>query len=128
MKLRFAQPEEKEQFTQWAERNKARNAFDPDIFGYPMLQTYCAFNGKVVAYMPVHPVLVMDSVAPNPEAEARDLHDALESMLEAAEKCARMSGMGEVMFLASDERVARAAERRGFRESGMRLMRKKVLK
>lgn len=126
MKLRPANPDEKAQVIEWGEKNKARNAFDPKVLDYPLTRTVAAFNGKTVAFIPLHPVLIMDSVAPNPEADGRDLHDALESFLECAEGYARLSGMGEVMFLASDERVARATLKRGFKESGMKVYRKAV--
>jgi len=124
MKLRPAFPEEKEQFVAWEKANSKRNCWDERILDYPLLVVSAAINGKVVAYLPQHPVLVLDSIAVNPEASGNEVHTALLLFLEEAEKCAKMTGMGEVMFLASDEAVARGAARRGFVKSDLALYRK----
>ena len=124
MKLRPAMLEEREQFLSWAEGNRLRNSWDERVLDYPLCAVMAAVNGKVVAYIPTHPVLILDSVAPNPEASAEELQEALLMFLGAAEKCAKMTGMGEVMFLASDPRVAAGSKRQGFVESGMKVYRK----
>ena len=104
------------QMAAWLYRNREINGFDPDILDYPTLRAWAAVNGgpKPVAYLPGHTVLMLESLALDPAADARHLMAAVMAAFEHACAEAKSAGIREVIYLHSDDRFDESAERAGF--------------
>lgn len=105
------------QMSFWLYRGRPENGFDPDILDYPTLRAWAATNGspKPVAYLPGHTVLMLESLALDPDADARHKMAAVLAAFEQACAEAKASGIREVIYLHSDDRLDETAERMGFK-------------
>ena len=114
LKLRGARPDESKQILNWLTNNTS-NHFDPQILGYPTLQILCAYEdtGEVIAYLPVHRVLMMESIAVNPKASKLQVAQALRDLTKASELVADSIGIREVMFLGGHGGVGEMATGNG---------------
>jgi hypothetical protein len=100
-------------FLEWIAANREKNDLDEAMLSYPSTEVLVA-DGKDGRYphvmMPVHPVFVMDSLAPNPAATAGQIALALRKMTDIVEWESRKLGYGEIWFVASEPSIARFAE------------------
>ena len=102
------------EFSHWTMRNEVMNRVDPDITTYPTLNVWLAQNGRHVAYLPVHSVLMLESLAPNPNATDLELVQAIAQLVKHVIAASWGSGAREIWFHGTDPRVNRIAERHGF--------------
>lgn len=99
----------------WLLANKDRNSLDPDVLDYPRAEVLVACEGEVpVAVMPVHAVVMLESMGYRPGTPAKDMVNAVDALIDSATSIATSAQMKELVFLSSDPEVDRAAERRGF--------------
>lgn len=115
-------------FSDWVWRARAINCFDKDIVGYPrtIMLTAEDKDGPIL-YLPVQPVLMLESLAPRPEVSPRKEALALWKLGEMLDGISQAVGMQEQYFLCKDDRVADICSKHGFQELiGYRLLKKKV--
>ena len=100
LKLRYARPDEAPKILEWLQSNP-NNYFAKEILGYPSLRILCAYEegGEPVAYLPIHNVLMMESIALNPNASPLNVAQALRDLTKSCELIADAAGIREVMFL-----------------------------
>lgn len=99
LQLRYARPDEGEQILGWLKGNP-QNFFNPRILKYPTLRMLCSYDESgPVAYVPVHTVLMMESVALNPEASEMNVAQALRDLVKGSQLIADAGGMREIYFL-----------------------------
>lgn len=102
---------------EWLSANSARNGFDPEVLEYKCTKVLAAhLNGTVYAYMPVQPVIMLESIGPNPEAKPLEVATGVMELVKAAAFGAVNSEppIRELYFLASDQLTAKGAESMGF--------------
>ena len=115
-------------FADWVWQARAINKFEPDVLSYPrtVMLTADDESGPVL-YLPVQPVLMLESLAPKPGVSPRKEALALWRMGEMLEQVSRDTGMREQYFICKDDRVADICADHGFEElKGYRLLRKKI--
>lgn len=121
--VRSADPK-KEPVLDWMEKNKERNEYQAKVFNYPKTEVLAAYNTeKTSGYMPVQPVALIDSYAPNPEATIHETTAALIELVKAVALLAHKGGLREVIFLVNDPKVQVGAEYLGFKEIDAKVMR-----
>lgn len=125
LKLRFAKPEESKQIVEWL-NGSTRNDFDSDILTYPTLRVLCSYNHKPVAYLPTQTVLMLESMAKNPDAEPLQYAQALRDLVKGAEVVASADGIQEIWMASSDDTVVKMAQSRGFEVIHCRVLRLKL--
>lgn len=114
--VRLADPKT-EPVREWLEANSGRNGFDPAIMEYPGLKVLAAQkDGEVLAYMPVQPVAVLESIGINPEANARDIATAVMELTKHAAFMAYGGDCREMFFLGSDPNTSEGAKNLGFED------------
>lgn len=114
LKLRLAQPEESKQIVDWLNNTPE---FDPGILKYPMLGVHCAYNGAgPIAYLPFQRVIMLESLAVNPEAGPVDRGRAYRDLVKGVTLVASAEKIRELYFLATDEKVAKMAINHDFEE------------
>lgn len=100
--------------------NVERNGFEERMLDYPSLRLLQAEKeGKRLGVLPIHPVLMLDSMATE-DVGIVDKGRAMAEMVKVACTEALRNGMQEVLFLVSDDVTAEAAEDIGFVESKAR--------
>ena len=113
--VRYARPDESEQIVAWSARIKDLNLADPELASYPTLRVLCAHSdGKVLLYTPSQEALVLEGLAPNPEATELEIAMALKQTIARYAGIAEDRGIREIYFLCKDERVVKIARRHGF--------------
>lgn len=122
LKLRYAKPDEGGQILSWLQGN-SQGFFAERILQYPTLRMLCAYEegGEVAAYLPVHQVLVMETVARNPESSPLVTAQALRDFTKAAELIADAGGMREILFLGGHGGVGEMAATPGHSFQEVRL-------
>lgn len=116
-------------FRDWLGENE-QNGLDADTLTYPATTVLVA-DGKDFRHphlmMPVYPVFVMDSLAPNPSASPQQIALALRKMTDVIEWESRKNGHGEIWFIASEPSIAAFAEKQeNFIEVTNRVFRFKI--
>lgn len=113
LKIRYARPEEGEQILVWMKANQ-HNHFDPRILKYPTLRMLCSYSDDgPVCYLPVHNVLMMESIAVNPVESPFNVAQALRDLTKGSELIADAGGMREVYFLGGHGGVGSMAAENG---------------
>lgn len=115
------------EMVQWA-INGDRNAFDPTILTYPSLGVLKlgTRTGKTVMYLPAQTVIMLESLAINPEATDREIAVGLLTAFNALLVQAQGKGIGEVYFLGSNELTNKFAERHGMEKLDFPIFRMKT--
>jgi hypothetical protein len=110
---------------EWLESNLERNHFDERILRYPTLRLMqCEIAGRRIAVLPMHPVVMLESVGVAPDANPVEQTRALFEMVQTAALEGLRNGCQEVCFMASDPATKAVAEQLGFQqESVLTLMR-----
>lgn len=118
MKDVIVKPVEKEdlkQLGEWLNANISKNGLDPDIFTYPSLEWMKAVkDGEVLAYLPIHAVVAIESLAPNPSCQNGELALAMKQMVTCVAFTAYTKGAREIYFMGSSEETNSFAEKHGF--------------
>lgn len=126
MMVRKADPT-KEPVKECLAANSKRNAFDPDVLEYPLTTTLAAHsNGTTYAYMPVNPVLMLESIGMTNGHTPQEQANAVMEMTKTAAALGHINGYREVYFLASDETTANGAKLMGFEELPYKCFRLKL--
>jgi hypothetical protein len=95
----------------WLWDGKEKNDLDAKIFEYKTLRVYVCENSKPLVMVPVHSVAVLESLAFNPEATAKEKLDSVMETIHVIEQEAKASGISELLYVSSDERVDESAAR-----------------
>lgn len=121
-------PEHAKQFIQWVWEARTINCFDPDVLSYPRSCLLHAEDADgPTLFLPIHPVLMLESLAPRPGISERKEALSLWKIGEQLEEISKMTGIQEQYFLCKDDRVAEICKRHGFTElEGYRILKKKV--
>jgi N-acetylglutamate synthase-like GNAT family acetyltransferase len=124
--VRAAVEADRQNVAEWVTKNAAENQIDTDIFAYPQTKIYAATNGKPICYLPVQMVVMMESLAPNPEATDSERAEAIRQLLKGVVLQAHGAGIREVYFVGTDKRVNRIATRHGFEKIKFPVYRMKI--
>jgi len=121
--------EDATRFTGWMWEARQFTKFDPDVLTYPRIVMAKTSKGEeVTSYVPVMPVLMVESFAPAPTTNVGDKAAALFEIGELLTKTMQDSGMAESYFLAEDS-LAEFAVHHGWEEiTGVRVLRRKLTK
>lgn len=128
IQIRPLGPGDIDQLLQWMNRIADKNLFDPEVLLYKSTATLVAENEKVVLYAPLQTVVILESLAPNPEASELDVAVALRKVVDGVSLLSRLNGLSEVYFLSKDETVNRLAEHHGFERLDIPVLRLKLNK
>ena len=126
---RWARPEDSEWIIQWLERIREKNLLDPAVLTYPATRVMVAEDRdgrKPKLAVPVQKVLMLESLAPEPESEGQVEAMGLRACLFPLVVKAQEEGVGEIMFLCKDEQVIKYAEKYGFERVNIPLLRMRV--
>jgi N-acetylglutamate synthase-like GNAT family acetyltransferase len=114
MNVRMATPEDAEKMAEWIQRTP-NNGFDPAIADYPGLMVLVVEkDGEPIMYLPVHPVLCIESVACKPGISGREYIEALLQVKSATEHIARQNGIREIYTSSVYEPMAKTLRRHGY--------------
>ena len=115
MKSLFVRPireAEAKQFLDWSIANKDKSAFDPKVATYPSTLVPCVYDADgPVAYMPIQRPFVLDSFAPRPGLTKIQTASALHEIFQFSVSKAHETGVGEVLFFATDDNTVKFAAR-----------------
>jgi hypothetical protein len=110
--VRPIRPSESKQFLDWSLANQEKNSFDPAVATYPSTLVPCAYDEDgPAAYMPVQHPYVLDAYAPRPGLSAIQSAVVLREIFQFAVTKAHENGVGEILFLASDQDTVDFAEK-----------------
>lgn len=124
--LRAAEPKDAPQYLAWC-RSTKNNLFDPGIVQYPSLLTIAIDrDAETIAYVPFHPVVVIESLAHKPDVSPRE--NAIGMIKAEAEilRIARAKGIAECWWMCADESLVEFALNHGYEEVKTKVLRKKV--
>lgn len=111
------------QFEQWLEMAQERNHADDHAKTAATVLEAVNGKGDTICYMPVVPVIMLESLAPKPGATPIEMANALKTLVVGAAQLAAAGGSHELVFWASDEATAALAERGGFEKMSMPMYR-----
>ncbi len=115
-------------FVDWVWKAREINAFDPSILTYPRTVMLTADDSEgPVLFLPVQPVLMLESLAPRPGLSPRKEALALWKLGECLEQVSRDTGIQEQYFLCKDPRVTEICSKHGWEIlEGYSILRKKI--
>lgn len=121
------------QMAEWMSALSSRNHVDTSIFAYRATDVLKASNGQPLIYMPRQRVMMLESLAINPDAQQSDVALALRALIQVSEYEGRVAGHGEMYFLCSDPETKRYALAHGMiavtpatKEDDMQLFERKL--
>jgi hypothetical protein len=104
-----------EKYVEWAFRVKEKTNFDPTILYYPRTVLCRAkADDEPIVYLPLQPILMFESLAPEKNVTERQLALALWKINEAVDKMGLAAGFKESYFLTGDEREANVCSLHGW--------------
>ena len=106
--IRPIRPDEADQAIDWFLANAHNSNFDEKMLRYPGTRILAADpldGSKPWLYVPIHPTYILDSIAPNPDANDCQIGLALRKITEIAKWEARGMGAGTVHFVPSEARI-----------------------
>ena len=108
--VRPAAAKDNRNFLDWSLAGKD-NGFDPDVPLYGTTVTWAAFNEDgVVAYLPMQTSLVLESLAAKPGITPLEIATVFREMVQTAVTQCYIKGVGEIMFIATNDETVRFAE------------------
>lgn len=120
--IRIADEKDKPQILDWLRKNVSKNHFSESEYDdYVFLAA--ERDGKVLCYMPLKQLMLLESLAPNPDASLMELASALRELVVAAQLTAQASKIRELAFWDSDQGTTRGAQLMGFVEMGAKMFR-----
>lgn len=99
------------------EKIAAKSHFDRTILNYPnvvLLEAYRKLSNQTLLVVPIHPVYMMESLGPNPEATPLEISMSLAQVVKTLHYASMVEGKGEIYFPCTDEDVNKMAEGHGF--------------
>lgn len=110
--------QEAKELIAWSVEGLANNNyFDPNVLFYPATIKLCAgSDSKRVVYVPVQHVLMLESLAINPEASKTEVAVGLRVAVNACQLLAQQAGIGEIYFLGTNDQTNAFAQKHGFTE------------
>jgi hypothetical protein len=114
------------QFVKWLEANEERGHTDDQ--GRNAVTVLEAVNGAgaTICYMPVVPVIMLESLAPRPGATPVEMANALKVLVQGTVMLAAANGSRELVFWGTDEATCGLAEHAGFEKVDMPLYRMRL--
>lgn len=114
MRIREAEQADGERMAEWVQTTR-QNRLDPAIATYERLYTFAVEdeNGPLL-YVPVHPVLAIESVAARPGIEPRQYIEGLLAAKKATEDLARQYGIREIYTSSTYAPMKKALQRHGY--------------
>jgi hypothetical protein len=107
--------------------NTPNNLLDPGIVDYPSLRVLAVdVNEDPKVFAPIHPVLVVESLAHSPGITPRENAYALRKLQDALEATAKVYGISEIWWMCADPTLIELAARHGYEEVKTKVLRKKV--
>ncbi len=104
-----------ELFVKWMFEQKKTTNFDFKTLTYPRAcMARVQGNNETVAMVPMHPVLMMESLAHDPGLSESELILALARVNEQLSQAMRDTGMAEAFFITSNKRFADTCENHGW--------------
>lgn len=114
-----ATPRDAQEAMEWFLKTEC-NLLDAAVFTYPATETWKAVKDKVaLVYLPVQPVLMLESLGINPANSPIDTALALADLVKVARWEAMKAGHGEIYFLCREESTQQYAQRHGFEKVNM---------
>lgn len=110
-------------FEQWLDDNEERGHPDENSRNASTVLEAVDGTGATICYMPLVPVIMLESLAPKPGATAFEMTHALKVLVQGAALLAKASNNKELVFWATDEATAKVAEYVGFEKVEMPLWR-----
>lgn len=127
MPLSVFPPEERSTFSAWAWNLRDRTQFDMDVIGYPRACIARASSeGTPLLYVPIQPVLMLESLAPDPTLTTNQKALALWRVMEEMDDVMKLTGMHETYFVTQDDQFAERAIAAGFTEVKGRVLKRKL--
>ena len=127
MPLSVFPPEERQLFSDWAWKFREQTQFDMDVLAAPRACIARAESeGKPVLYVPVQPVLMLESLCPYPELTKNKKALALWRIVEQMDDVMRCTGMMETYFVTQDDQFAERAIAAGFTEVKGHVLKRKL--
>lgn len=124
--VRSARKEDAETFTQWCQQTAEKTHFDLDILQYPLLRVFAADEqGKTRGFLPIHPVLMLESLVTDPELSDYQRARLLRVLIPAVVSRAWDEQIREVYFVCFDDKLAELALSSGFEAVDGRVLRLK---
>ena len=125
--IRGGRPDDTVEILKWLKENK-QGRFDSAILNYPTLQVLTSYkeNGPTVCHLPLQRVLMMETIARNPQASSLDVAQSLRDLTKGAQLVADAQGIKEVYFLGGDGLVGEMAVAHGFSKLDMDVFRMKL--
>ena len=116
---------DRERFLEWLEANEERG--QPDDNSRNAATVLEAVNkSDTICYMPVVPVIMLESLAPKPGVTAFEMTHALKALVHAAGVLAAINGARELVFWGTDEATCKVAEYVGFERVNMPMYRMRL--
>jgi len=128
IKVRLIRPEDEELFVDWSARNLSHNQFDPDVLSYPQTTVLCAEDEQPEMFMPVQLAVVLESLAPRPDATPLKRAAAIRRLVFTVAELAKKIGVGELYFVSKDQDIIDMALRHGFEKAPGTVLRLKLKK
>jgi hypothetical protein len=120
-------PEERELFVSWASQRKELTQFDKDVIGYPRTVIARATeDGKPILYIPVHPILMGESLLSDPDLTKSQIAHGLLTIMAELDGVMKLTGMHEVYFVTTDDHFAGKAIEVGFTEVKGHVLKRKL--
>lgn len=103
-------------FIEWMVEQRRTTDFDKSVIGYPRTcMAVVKRQDDTRAMVPVHPVLMLESLARDPNATDSELVLALSSINDKMQEVMKDSGMAEAFFQTNNERFVYICERHGWK-------------
>lgn len=111
--VRPARAEDAEMFKDWYSRSAS---YDPSIFQFPETYVLCAFEDKILGFMPVQMLSftssqVLDSLVMNPEASNLEIAGAMRELVKHAITLGYLKDCSEIYFIGDHPETNKVAER-----------------
>ena len=125
--VRPIRPDEAQIFFDWSVENADKSQFDPVVALFPSSSTWCAYDSTgPLAYQTLQQPIMLESVAPRPGLTPVQMASCLKELTQNAVTQASVRGVGEILFLGSDEDTNLFASSHIFEEVNMKVYRVKI--
>lgn len=112
--VRGIKPEEFDTLVKWLVEQQDKNYVDLGMLSYPKTAVLVAGNGTPNLFMPVQPVLMLESLAAKPGISGRDFMKSLKCLVDSVKEIAAKQGIAELYFFIGDKRIEKLGHYVGF--------------
>ena len=125
--IRAAEAGDKQNYIEWLGAAKDINLVDPAVYTYPALNTVVVQKGDEPNLMTsFHPVLMVEALAPKPGVSPMEEARSLKVLFDGLEEIAKASGIAEIWFGCSDERVEKFVVKHGIERVSFPMFRRRI--